>query len=286
MKRDHNRRMMLKSSILGAITIGIPNVIYCNNKNNSQIYLTESKTGSRRYPSLDDAIVSEMVGVCHFNFDRVKELVAIRPELAKASWDWAYGDTETALGAASHVGRRDIALFLIQNGARPDLFTHAMLGHHDIVKSIVEACPDVKNFAGPHGISLLRHAKSGLRLKDTLSTEQINNCEKTIAFVEGISKTDSITDSLKLSDQEKELYLGDYLYGDGPDDGVSVKLNMMKNLSLGKLGKSGGGLIQIKPNLFKYNGTSSVDISFQKENGNIVSVRIEEPDLTITAKKV
>ena len=88
-----------------------------------------------RYPSVDDKIVAEVVGVSHFNLERVKELVTHRPELARATWDWAFGDWETALGAASHVGRRDIAEFLMEHGARPDIFTYAMLGAFDAVKA-------------------------------------------------------------------------------------------------------------------------------------------------------
>ena len=39
--------------------------------------------------------------------------------LACATLDWGFGDWETALGAASHVGRPEIAEYLIANGAEP-----------------------------------------------------------------------------------------------------------------------------------------------------------------------
>jgi hypothetical protein len=83
-------------------------------------------------------LASGIVGASHGNFDKVKELVNSRPELAGASWDWGFGDWETALGAASHVGRRDIAEFLMSHGARPDIFTYTMMGMLKSVQEIIE----------------------------------------------------------------------------------------------------------------------------------------------------
>ena len=60
-----------------------------------------------------------------------------------AAWDWGGGDWETGLGAAAHVGRRDIALFLLDHGARLDVFAAAMLGYLDVVQAAVAARPDV-----------------------------------------------------------------------------------------------------------------------------------------------
>src|SRR5205085_12325831 len=103
----------------------------------------------------------EMVTVSHFNLARVRELVDARPSIARAAWDWGFGDWETALGAASHVGNRPIAEYLIQKGARPSLFSATMLGQLDVVKAFVAAQPGVQRIRGPHGIPLLAHARAG-----------------------------------------------------------------------------------------------------------------------------
>lgn len=50
-----------------------------------------------RYSSVDEVIVAEVVGASHSNFEQVRELVSRRPELSLATWDWAFGDWETAL---------------------------------------------------------------------------------------------------------------------------------------------------------------------------------------------
>lgn len=99
--------------------------------------------------------------VAHSDLDRTRELLAHEPALVNATWDWGGGDFETALGAASHMGRKDIANFLLENGARLDLFAAVMLGKLDLVKAALAEYPDAINVPGPHGIPLIDHAKAG-----------------------------------------------------------------------------------------------------------------------------
>src|SRR5579863_2185267 len=113
------------------------------------------------FPTQAPELVQEMVRVSHFDLKRVQQLVEARPSLARAAWDWGFGDWESALGAASHMGNRPIAEYLISQGARPSLFSATMLGQLDVVKSFVSAQPGVQRIRGPHSISLLAHAKAG-----------------------------------------------------------------------------------------------------------------------------
>ncbi len=280
-----SRRTLIKSSAFGLLTASIPNVSFATNMMEVKRPPTTREDLFHRYPSIDDEIVASIVGASHFDFDKVKGLVTKRPELARATWDWSFGDWETAIGAASHVGRRDIATLLMDHGARPDIFTFAMFGDYDAVKSMIEAKPGVQSIAGPHGISLLSHVKAGLRSKE-ITTTQKEESEALLKYLEGIGDADPKSKDIEMSEEEKQKYLGDYLYGDGPTDGFSVKINMRKMLSLGKLGNFGGGLFQKAPNVFTYNGIASVEISFQIENGNVVSLTVHEPDLTLVAKKI
>ncbi|MFN8382618.1 MAG: hypothetical protein U0V02_11790 [Anaerolineales bacterium] len=112
-------------------------------------------------PALDLKLVEEFVGVSHGNFERVKELLAQEPALVNATWDWGGGDFETALGAASHMGNKAIANFLLENGARIDIFAAAMLGKLEIVKAALSLYPDAIDTPGPHGIPLIDHAEAG-----------------------------------------------------------------------------------------------------------------------------
>ena len=110
---------------------------------------------------LAPAIVNEFVGKAHGDLDRVRELLAQHPALVNAAWNWGNGDWETGLGAAAHVGRSDIVLYLLEQGARMDIFAAAMLGHLPIVRAMVEAFPAARQLRGPHGIPLLVHAEAG-----------------------------------------------------------------------------------------------------------------------------
>ena len=112
-------------------------------------------------PALASDIVEEFVRVAHSDLERTRELLEQEPGLVNSSWDWGGGDFETALGSASHMGRPDIANYLLEKGARLDLFAAAMLGKFEIVKSALDSYPNVIHVPGPHGISLLEHAKFG-----------------------------------------------------------------------------------------------------------------------------
>jgi hypothetical protein len=106
-------------------------------------------------------LVKEFVGKAHGDLERVQELLKQEPGLLHAAWDWGGGDWETALGAAAHMGRRDIALFLLEQGARIDIFSAAMLGRTELVQAMLTDNPALKHTIGPHGIPLLQHAKAG-----------------------------------------------------------------------------------------------------------------------------
>ena len=112
-------------------------------------------------PALDAKLVQEFVGNAHGDLNRVKELLAGESGLINATWDWGGGDFETALGAASHMGSREIAEFLFEHGARLDIFAATMLGKLDIVKATLTAFPDAIKTPGPHGIPLIAHAQAG-----------------------------------------------------------------------------------------------------------------------------
>ena len=112
-------------------------------------------------PRLDPDVVRDFVNNAHSNIDRVRELLVQEKTIVNAAWDWGRGDWETGLGAAAHMGRRDIALLLLDHGARMDIFAAAMLGHLEIVRAMIAACPQAATSPGPHGIPLLRHAEAG-----------------------------------------------------------------------------------------------------------------------------
>src|SRR5437667_1078119 len=112
-------------------------------------------------PQIDRARVKRFVIAGHFNLAAVEKMLAEDPRLIDGAVDWGNGDFETALGGASHMGRRDIAEFLLAHNARMDIFAATMLGKIDIVKAAVTAFPNIVHVPGPHKIPLLAHAEKG-----------------------------------------------------------------------------------------------------------------------------
>jgi hypothetical protein len=110
---------------------------------------------------LKPELVKEFVSAAHVDLEKTKTLLAEMPSLLNATWDWGGGDFEMAIGGAGHMGRRDIALFLIGQGGRFDLFVAAMLGRLDVVKPMLTAFPHLAESKGPHGIPLMVHAQKG-----------------------------------------------------------------------------------------------------------------------------
>ena len=112
-------------------------------------------------PALEPERVQAFVGNSHGDIDAVRAALDEEPRLVNACWDWGGGDWETGLGAAAHMGRRDIAELLLERGARLDLFAAAMLGETEIVRAALAAFPEVRDVRGPHGIPLIEHARKG-----------------------------------------------------------------------------------------------------------------------------
>ena len=99
-------------------------------------------------PQLDAATVQSFVANAHGDLDVVSSLLTEEPRLVNAAWDWGGGDWETGLGAAAHMGRRQIALYLIEHGARLDLFAAAMLGYFDVVSAVLSDFPEMRDGQG------------------------------------------------------------------------------------------------------------------------------------------
>jgi hypothetical protein len=279
------RRRFIKSSAFGLI--GITTLGYSS----AQGYITTPSATIYgeplfyRYPSMNDDMVSSIVGASHGNFNKVKELVSQRPELAGAAWDWGFGDWETALGAASHVGRRDIAEFLISNGARPDIFTFTMMGMLKSVQEIIETVPGIQSHNGPHGITLLQHAKNRLEAKDISASDRAH-VNKVISYLEGLGNADIKPKDLGITDEEKKKFFGEYRFGDGEAEVFIVDQHRLGFLQLGRKGSSPRKLNKVDENIFSPAGAPSVKIIFKMNNDKAISVSIHEPEPLVVATRI
>lgn len=124
-------------------------------------YAPPSFKPSWKKPQINRLMAEDFVIFAHSSLKMVKQLLEREPNLINATVDWGGGDWETALGGASHMGRKDIVTFLLSKGARMDLFCAAMMGKLDIVKSMLELEPALIDTRGPHGFNLHFHAQVG-----------------------------------------------------------------------------------------------------------------------------
>src|SRR5688572_4585827 len=278
------RRRFIKSSAFGLIGITTFGYASARNALNKRNAVNESPL-FYRYPSLNDDMVSSVVGASHGNIDKVKELISRRPELAGAAWDWGFGDWETALGAASHVGRRDIAELLMSHGARPDIFTYAMLGMQKSVQEIIETVPGIQSHTGPHGITLLQHAKNRLEDKNISATDSAN-VNKVISYLEGLGNADVKPKRLEVTEEEKQKYIGEYRFGAGEDELFVVNLHSRGFVQVGRKGLSPRIVNKVSDHTFSPAGAASVNIIFKMQDNKAISFGIHEPEPVVIATRV
>ena len=127
-------------------------------------------------------LVKEFVVAGHKDLSRVKEMLHEYPNLIYSSYDWGNSDYEEAIEGAGHLGNKEIAEYLITQGARVNLFTLTMLGKTDLVKPILEAYPKLIHAKGPHGFTLLHHANVGnaATLQDYLRDKGLKETQLTM----------------------------------------------------------------------------------------------------------
>ena len=103
---------------------------------------------SWKKPQINRLLVQDFVIFAHSDLEMTKKLLDKEPALLNAVMDWGAGDWETGLGGASHMGRRDIVEFLLERGARIDIFCAAMMGQLDAVKSFLDAAAEADRRQG------------------------------------------------------------------------------------------------------------------------------------------
>ncbi len=234
------------------------------------------------FPSQPPELVREVVTVAHFDLKRVKELVEARPSLAIAGWDWGFGDWETPLGAASHMGNRPMAEYLLSRGAHPTLFSATMLGQTDVVRAFLAAQPGVQKTRGPHGISLLAHARMGGE-----TARPVFDLLKSLEDSE-------MPASAALADAETAGLLGTYIFGMGVTQQVEItadpKMYGTKAypapppLTWTRKGSVGRPLFHLGDHTFFPGGAAAVRIKFAEENGEVV-MTVTDADLVLTARR-
>ena len=148
------RKKFIISSVAGAAgVILLPQI--------STAQQVQEAVKPQKGPPLDKELVKEFVIAGHKDLDKVKSMLQENPDLLNSCYNWKDWDWEDAIGGAGHMGFRDMALYLLGQGARPTICVSAMLGNLDVVKTFITAFPQMKESVGPHNISLMTHAIKG-----------------------------------------------------------------------------------------------------------------------------
>lgn len=105
--------------------------------------------------------IREFVGASHGDLETVKRLLAQDPSLLNVVYEWMPGNTETPLQAASHVGSRHVAEYLLAQGAPLTVIAAAMMADEANFERLLAEDPSRIHEKGGHGISLLFHAAIG-----------------------------------------------------------------------------------------------------------------------------
>lgn len=228
----------------------------------------------RSFPRQDLERVREVVRVAHFDPDAVRTMVSERPALATAGWDWGFGDWETPLGAASHTGGREIAECLMSHGARPGLLTFAMLGDLDAVRAMIEARPAARRIAGPHGLTLLHHARAGG-----------NEASAVVEFLEELGGADPVPTDISLTCQEIRAYTGSYTLDVDPPVSFEI-IERDGHVAFRREGAAARNLMNQGDHEFHPVGAPAVRLRFEVGRGGAETVKIVDGGSTLTAKRV
>ena len=134
---------------------------------------------SWKKPQINRLLVQDFVIYAHMDVPMVKKLLDKEPALVNAFMDWGGGDWESALGAAAHMGNREMAEMLLERGARIDIFCATMMGQLEAVKAFLTLEPKLIDAKGPHGFSLHFHAQLAG-----------NDADKMVDYLQSVKKID------------------------------------------------------------------------------------------------
>ena len=226
------------------------------------------------FPQQDPSLVKDAVGASHGNFARIRELVEKQPGMARASIDWGFGDWETCIDAAAHVGNKPIADFLLIHGARPTIFSAAMMGQIDVVKAFVAARPGIQRTLGPHGITLMSHAKAGGP-----------DAAPVVQYLASLGDADTPTPTQPLGAADRDALAGRYVYGPGPRDYFIIDVQQDR-LGIDRPGGPARRFLLHTGNLvFFPSGVPTAKIAFARENGRVSQLTVADPDVMVTGKR-
>ena len=159
------------------------------------------------------------------------------------------------------------------HGARPNLFTFAMLGQVDVIRAICRSNPGIQSLHGPHGITLLQHARKGGE-----------PAAGVVEYLEELGDADTGQTNLPLTEQAGRVYVGDYEPQGAPEVVFRIDWHpRRKILTFKRDERPLRFLSHAGDHMFNPGGAASVWITFDVRGDQAVALSVRDGDLEITA---
>ena len=171
------------------------------------------------------------------------------------------------------MGNREIAELLLAHGAGPTIFSAAMLGELDAVKAFVAARPSTTRTRGPHGITLMAHAKAGGPV-----------AQQVVAFLTEHGDADIPYTNEALSEQDIKALVGTYAFGSADAEALTVTSGT-GGLSIARVGGVERRLFHLGGHAFHPAGAEAVRITFSGSPERATQLRVDDGPFRVAASR-
>ena len=160
--------------------------------------------------------------------------------------------------------------------ARPTIFSAAMMGHLDAVKAFIAARPGIQKNYGPHGITLMSHARAGGK-----------DAEAVVEYLKSVGDADIPIPTQPIAPADREALAGKYVYGAGPRDYFVVDVQR-DQLGIDRPGGPARRFLMHTGSLaFFPSGVPTVTIAFARGGGAATHFTVTDGGgVVLTAKRV
>jgi hypothetical protein len=173
------------------------------------------------------------------------------------------------------MGNVDIARARVAHGARPSIFSAAMLGQLAVVRSFAEASPGVQGTKGPHGITLLAHAKAGG-----------DAAKPVLDYLVALGGADPVPKALELPPELAARYAGVYAFGARENDRVEITIEK-GSARFKRAGAMARNLTYLGDHAFHPAGAPAVRIRFALTgDAAAAELTVFDPELVLRARRV
>jgi hypothetical protein len=153
------------------------------------------------------------------------------------------------------------------------------MGQLDVVKAFIAARPGVQRNLGPHGLTLMWHAKQGGP-----------DAAPVVQYLTAVGDADVQPTTVPLAAPDRDALVGKYTYGSGPRDSftVEVRRDMLgrDQLVIERPGApSRQNLYHLGNLVFFPTGVPSAKIAFAREGAKITQLTVADPNVMLTARR-